>query len=121
MRPHVEVTIVGATTFGKPVGQVGFEFCGKILRPTAFQTVNADGDGDYFDGIPADCPAPDDLTIAVGADDDPNVLAALELFATGQCPASAPANKLQAARQAGLQRERPASAGPPWRQFAGAY
>ena len=62
MIPHVDVEIVGDRTFGKPVGQIGLEFCEKILRPTAFQTVNADGVGDYFNGLPvgAGCDAADD-------------------------------------------------------------
>ena len=89
MDPHVEVAIVGADTFGKPVGQVGLEFCEKILRPTAFQTLNANDFGDYFFGLPATCTANDDLNVAVGADDDPNIDAALTYLDTGGCPATA--------------------------------
>jgi len=124
MAPHVAVTIVGDSTFGKPVGQVGFEFCDKILRPTAFQTVNADGFGDYFGGIPADCPVVDDLTVPVGADADPNLVAALEYLATGQCPvAAAPATvfKQRPAEQIQAPQKRQERAAPPWREFAGAY
>jgi C-terminal processing protease CtpA/Prc len=88
MDPHVEVAIVGDDTFGKPVGQVGLEFCEKILRPTAFQTLNANDFGDYFFGLPVDCAAPDDLDVAVGADDDPNIQAALRYLDTGACPAA---------------------------------
>ena len=66
MEPHVEVTVVGDQTFGKPVGQIGLVFCGATLRLTAFQTVNADNAGDYFDGLPADCPVADDLNVPVG-------------------------------------------------------
>jgi carboxyl-terminal processing protease len=86
MIPHVNVAIVGDRTFGKPVGQIGIEFCDKILRPTAFRLANADGDGDYFDGLPVDCPAADDLSVAVGDDSDPNVVAALGYLETGACP-----------------------------------
>ena len=119
MVPHVAVTFVGDDTFGKPVGQVGFEFCGKILRPTAFQTVNADGFGDYFGGIPANCPAVDDLTIAVGADADPNMVAAMEYLATGQCPVAQPLGAfVQDVQQAP---PRPDLRGPAWREFAGAF
>ncbi len=88
MEPHVEVAIVGDDTFGKPVGQVGLEFCEKILRPTSFQTLNADDFGDYFFGLPVDCAAPDDLDVAVGADNDPNIEAALSYLDTGGCPAA---------------------------------
>ena len=102
MAPHVEVTIVGADTFGKPVGQVGLEFCEKILRPTSFQTLNANDFGDYFFGLPVDCAAPDDLGVAVGDDNDPNVEAALSYLDTGACPAASIPGaqvKLEAARQ----------------------
>ncbi|MDH4125577.1 MAG: S41 family peptidase [Gammaproteobacteria bacterium] len=123
MMPHVEVVIVGDTTFGKPVGQVGFEFCSKILRPTAFQTVNADGYGDYFDGIPVDCPATDELSIAVGADADPNVIAAMAYLDTGACPVvvAPTVSKAQATQQTGLPESRSQRPAPPWREFAGAY
>ncbi len=84
--PYVEVVIIGEDTFGKPVGQVGLEFCGKILRPTAFQTVNANGFGDYFDGLPVDCPAADDLSVPVGDPADPNIVAAMYHAENNACP-----------------------------------
>jgi C-terminal processing protease CtpA/Prc len=118
MDPHVEVTIVGDRTFGKPVGQVGFEFCGKILRLTAFQTVNADGFGDFFGGLPADCGAPDNLNLPIGDTADPNMVAALEYLSTGSCP-PAPA-ALRSNAENGLQPQKQRS-GPPWRELAGAY
>jgi hypothetical protein len=120
MDPHVEVTIVGDRTFGKPVGQVGLEFCAKILRPTAFQTVNADDFGDYFDGLPVDCAAADDLNIAVGADTDPNMVAALGYLDTGACP-MVPGAALLMKPGALPGVSKPERRGPPWREFAGAY
>ena len=119
MDPHVEVVIVGDDTFGKPVGQVGLEFCEKILRPTAFQTLNANDFGDYFFGLPVDCTAPDDLDVAVGADDDPNIEAALTYLDTGGCPAAAiPGSqfKLEAAQPVPQLELR----GSPAREFANA-
>jgi carboxyl-terminal processing protease len=123
MGPHVAVTIVGDTTFGKPIGQAGFEFCDKILRATAFQTVNADGFGDYFDGLPATCPVNDELAIPVGDDTDPNMVAALEYLATGQCavaPVPAMAAKFEFAQEPGS-RPRGGLPQPAWREFAGAF
>lgn len=119
MFPHADVSIVGSPTLGKPVGQLGLLFCDKILRPTAFETVNADDEGRYFDGLPADCAAPDDLAIAVGADSDPNLVAALALLDTGACPplTSDPSGPQKP-------RHRPAREelqGPPWREYAGAW
>lgn len=120
MEPHVEVTIVGDRTFGKPVGQIGVEFCSKVLRPTAFQTVNADDFGDYFGGLPADCIVADDLEIVVGADNDPNLLAALNYLQVGACAStSAPGvlskpGFLSPAQRVGRR-------GPPQREYADAY
>lgn len=118
MEPHAEVLIVGSTTFGKPVGQLGIEFCDKIIRPTAFESVNANGEGGYFDGLPADCNVPDDLSIEVGADNDPNLTTALTLLDTGACPlATATATNLQKP----LSSQKSLRAGKPWREFANAW
>ena len=120
MEPHVEVAIVGDQTLGKPVGQVGWEFCGNILRLTAFQTLNADGFGDYFDGLPADCTVQDDLDFDVLADDDPNLVTALSYFDTGACPAGGAAG-VTASPALAPDVPQPVRRGPPWREFAGAY
>ncbi len=120
MAPHVEVTIVGDDTRGKPVGQVGFVFCGKVLRPTAFQLLNADDFGDYFGGLPVTpgCEAEDDLSIPIGDAADPNMIAALGYLETGACPARAQAPGAQKAVVPMKQRD---PRGPPWREFANAY
>ena len=114
------VYIVGDNTFGKPVGQVGLEFCDKILRPTSFKKSNAAGFGDYFDGLPVDCPAPDDLNFATGADNDPNMVAALSFVTGAGCPVVAAPGGLQ---KSGLSADvvLPEHDGRPEREFAGAY
>ncbi len=88
LEPEVNVQLVGSTTFGKPVGQEGFRYCDttKLLRPTTFETVNGLGNGDYFDGLPVDCEAEDDVTVPVGIQGDPSLDAALTLISTGACP-----------------------------------
>ena len=102
------------------MGQVGFEFCEKILRPTAFQTVNADGFGDYFDGLPVTCPAADDLTVEVGLDADPNMVAAMAFLDTGACPvATVPPGVAET--RFGAPVTKPDRRGPPQREFAGAW
>lgn len=118
--PHVNVAIVGDNTFGKPVGQIGIEFCEKILRPTAFRLANADGDGDYFDGLPVDCPAADDLNTAIGADNDPNMVAALGYLGTGACPVvSIPGNQQKPA--SAYSHWMPEPNAPPERVILGAF
>ena len=118
--PHATVTIVGDNTFGKPVGQIGLEFCEKILRPTSFRLANADGDGDYFDGLPVDCPAADELSVPVGDDLDPNVIAAMSVLNTGACPVVAlPAGQFKP--QVAGEERRPRATGRPERDYAGAF
>jgi carboxyl-terminal processing protease len=121
MKPHVEVSVVGGTTFGKPVGQLGIPFCEKILRPTAFESVNANDEGGYYDGIPVDCPAADDLSVPIGDDLDPNLVVALAFLENGACPplvSTEPAlNKTSATPD---RRIRP-SRGAPWREYADAW
>jgi C-terminal processing protease CtpA/Prc len=119
--PYVNVWIVGDNTFGKPVGQIGIDFCtDRILRPTAFRTTNANGDGDYFDGLPVDCPVTDDFSIPVGADNDPNVIAAVSIAATGACPVMAAPQGQQAPEIKPLIRY-PDGRGSAAREYAGAY
>ena len=67
-------------SFGpSPVGQYTFDFCDKTLFPVAFATRNARGEGDYFDGLPANCPAADDIARGVDAE----LEAARALFTQG--------------------------------------
>ncbi|MEM1082069.1 MAG: S41 family peptidase, partial [Pseudomonadota bacterium] len=86
MEPHAQVQLVGTTTFGKPVGQIAVDFCSQRLRPTAFETVNSLGQGQYFQGLPVDCVAEDDITFPVGDVQEDSTATALELLATGSCP-----------------------------------
>ena len=119
MAPHADVSIVGSTTLGKPVGQLGIPFCDKILRPTSFETVNSLGEGQYYDGLPADCAADDVLSIPIGDDADPNIEAALSILDNGGCPVQQsgppalqkPAESLPA----------PDRDGPAWRRLTGAW
>lgn len=95
------LALVGARTHGKPVGQVGFRLrnCESVAYVVAFKIENAQGDGEYFDGLP-DVPAAGDPAFAgplCGADDDlsrepgdeaeASTAAALAFLETGACPA----------------------------------
>jgi len=118
LRPFMPVTTVGDRSFGKPVGQYGFEFCEKVLYPVAFVVANARDEADYFDGIAADCPAVDDLDRPIADPDEGSLAAALFFLRTGRCRAAA-------AGEAELRARRRAAgkpfAGDPWRQLVGAY
>ena len=89
LRPYMNVTVVGSRTFGKPVGQEPVDFCDKTLVPVTFFVRNARGEGDYFDGIPADCGAPDDFTHDLGDAQESSLAEALQYLRTGRCTAAA--------------------------------
>jgi C-terminal processing protease CtpA/Prc len=120
MSPYADVWIVGDNTYGKPVGQVAINFCEKTLRPTAFKVTNADGYGDYYEGLPVDCTAADPLEVPVGADNDPNIVAAVSIAETGACPVASMPGGQQAAKSP-VEIRYPKDFGSPAREFAGAY
>lgn len=91
LAPFVDVTWIGADTFGKPVGSYGFEFCGKVVHPTAFSAANANGEGDYYDGFKVDCPAQDDLENPLGDPQEASLAEAINFLATGACSVTAAA------------------------------
>lgn len=93
--PYVETITVGDTTFGKPVGQLGFRFCEQVLRPVSFEFVNGLGEGGFFDGIGPDCVAADDVTVPFGVTGEDSFDAAVHWLATGSCPAVAEARAFE--------------------------
>ena len=86
LEPFLEVAVIGERTFGKPVGQYGFDFCGNTLFPVSFETVNALDQGQYFDGIAPTCIADDDLSFAIGNEGEASLASALTYLQTGTCP-----------------------------------
>ncbi len=89
LRPYIPVTVIGDTTYGKPVGQYSFNFCEKVLVPVAFSLKNVNNQGDFFDGIAADCTAPDDITHQLGDPAEASYAEALTFIRTGACSARA--------------------------------
>lgn len=85
LTPFVEVVTVGAPTCGKPVGQYPVEICDNILFAVNFQMVNAEGFGDYFDGIQPTCFAPDTVQADWADPADPMLGEALHYLTHGSC------------------------------------
>ena len=82
---------------------------------------NSLDEGGYFDGLPVDCPADDDVAIAVGADNDPNIEVALSYFATGACPVTGAQFGQQRVHVAAGEVAQIEWRGSAQRQYAGAY
>lgn len=85
------LALVGANTFGKPVGQEAFDrsACDDRLRAVTFRTVNRDGGGDYFTGLaavmPRTCAADDDFRKPLGDAEEASVKVALDFLAGRSC------------------------------------
>ena len=101
LRPYMPVAIIGDTTYGKPVGQYGLTFCDKVLAPVSFSLRNANGQGDYFEGLPATCGAADDADHDLGDATEGSLAEALTYIRTGACsPGSARASTALRAQRA---------------------
>lgn len=98
--PHTTVVTVGSLSGGKPVGQSAFDFCSDTqrFRLVTFEIVNALNQGRYFGGLPADCPAEDDLNFQQGDVNEDSLATALTRIDTGQCPPPSAVLKPQFAR-----------------------
>ena len=85
------MALVGANTFGKPVGQFGFDLaaCDDRLRAVTFRTENASGQGDYYTGlasvVPNTCRASDDISAQLGDPAEASIAAALDFLAGRAC------------------------------------
>lgn len=87
----MEVKVIGdAPTYGKPVGYFGVPILDVDLYAVSFQTFNSAGEGDYFDGIPFDQFAYDDVTRDFGDQDEAMLNTALMHAFTGSFPAVSP-------------------------------
>ncbi|MBW6478414.1 MAG: hypothetical protein K0B37_03230 [Bacteroidales bacterium] len=84
LTPYMDVYIVGNTTYGKPMGSNVFNYDNTwALAPITFKVRNASDEGDYFDGLPVDIPAPDDLTRNFGDPEESSLQTAIAFILTG--------------------------------------
>ena len=86
-----DAILVGANTFGKPVGQIAVDraACDDRLRITAFETQNADRQGNYYRGLAttvgASCAAEDTLALPMGDPREGSTRVALDALAGRAC------------------------------------
>ena len=85
------VALIGANTYGKPVGQIAIDrtACDDRLRVVAFATQNADGNADYYNGLAssmsATCQAYDDISYPLGDPREASTRQALDYIAGRSC------------------------------------
>jgi hypothetical protein len=88
----VDVVTVGEASCGKPVGSLPTGFCGTTYSVVNFESVNARGEGRYWDGLPATCAVAEDFRQALGNPTEPLLAAGLAYADQGRCPAPAAAD-----------------------------
>ncbi len=93
LSPFVDVTVVGDRTCGKPIGMNPTEICDHRVFAINFETVNALGEGRYFDGLPAKCSAVDRIVGDWGDVNDPLLAEGLHYLQTGSCSQSSVSSK----------------------------
>lgn len=85
--PYMPVFIIGNNTYGKPMGMNVFSYPSEspmyAFLPITYKTRNADHHGDYFDGLPADIFAMDDLSRGFGDPEEASLREALQFIAWG--------------------------------------
>ena len=87
----VDVVTIGDATCGKPFGFLPAARCGTTYSAVNFESVNARGEGRYFDGFAATCRVAEDFRQPLGSSTEPLLAAALTHADTGVCPAAAAA------------------------------
>ncbi len=89
--PYIPVSLVGDTTYGKPVGMnvFGFPFATSgrpepdykyAFGPITFEFVNSSGWGGFYDGIAPDVLANDDITRDFGDPEELSIKAAIAIL-----------------------------------------
>ena len=100
------MALVGANTYGKPVGQIAIDksACDDRLRVIAFATQNGSGNANYFDGlaatVPVTCRAGDDATKPLGDASEASLRAALDFVEGRPCTGGSLASGEQTAQSA---------------------
>lgn len=81
LEPFLDVILVGEKTHGKPTGMYTFTFRDPSIDwafvPICFTMRNANNEGDYYDGIPVNISAADDITLPFGDANEASLNAAL--------------------------------------------
>ena len=118
LKPYIDAETVGSSTFGKPVGENGFDICKDVLYPMTFKMTNAAGYGDYFSGLAPTCPAADDLNRPLGDQKESSLATALYYIANGTCGSSAIAAARTLSEQAAV---KPVPRQYGWQQLVNAH
>ncbi|MFV0505679.1 MAG: S41 family peptidase [Bacteroidales bacterium] len=85
LEPYIKVLLIGSTTHGKPVGMEPrySKELDCLVAPITFSDVNANGEGNYFEGLPVDKEASDNYAVDWGDTNDNCIHQALYYIENG--------------------------------------
>jgi len=90
LEPYMDITLVGANTYGKPVGSFPLSRFNTALStndvelvPITFTIANANGKAEFYDGFPVDILVNDDISRNWGDPDESRLGAALNYLQFG--------------------------------------
>ncbi|MFW5706628.1 MAG: S41 family peptidase [Bacteroidota bacterium] len=84
LKPFIDVHVVGTDTYGKPVGADILQFNNIwAMVPITINIKNANDEGEYFSGLPADIPANDGITYDFGDTREASLQQALAFLQAG--------------------------------------
>lgn len=96
LRPFMEVITIGDTSCGKPFATIPNTACNKVINALELELVNANGVGDYYNGISADCSVEEDLSFQLGNESEPLLSTALAYVSGSSCNLVASKSKARA-------------------------
>lgn len=83
LKPFLHVTLIGDTTYGKPFGMKTFRYKNMVASFITYRSLNANGDGNYYNGIPVDITTRDGLDKDFGDTNEACLKQALHYIETG--------------------------------------
>ncbi len=96
LKPHMQVKLIGSTpTHGKPVGYFAIPVSDWYIFPVSFRTVNSNGEGNYFNGIPVTAQVADGLDKDWGDVNEASLASAIRNITTGNYFGFAPENNAE--------------------------
>jgi C-terminal processing protease CtpA/Prc len=95
LKPFIDVSLIGSKTHGKAVGMNGVDFCNVYVAPITFKVLNAEEEGDYFEGISVDCGARDDILHSFGDLNEGMLKETLYYIKNGKCSPSSKEKRVE--------------------------
>ncbi|WP_158233349.1 S41 family peptidase [Reichenbachiella sp. 5M10] len=86
LKPYLNVTLIGSSSYGKPVGFFGIDVDEYTFYMPNFETLNANGEGSYFDGFQPDYEVTDDVTHDFGDSEESCIATAIALQTGSNTP-----------------------------------